>query len=120
MSGHEMTLAKLKVGQIAEMFAASDLLITAALRDIEVTSITHDSRQADKGSLFCCVPGDRYDGHSFASDAVARGASALMVDHFLPEIDSAVAQIIVSDVRSCVGAVVAKVYGNPLRQLSVV
>jgi len=120
MSGHEMTLAKLKVGQIAEMFAASDVLITAALRDIEVTSITHDSRQADKGSLFCCVHGDRYDGHSFASDAVARGASALMVDHFLPEIDSAVAQIIVTDVRSCVGAVAAKVYGNPSRQLSVV
>ena len=93
MSGHEMTATKMKVGKIAEMFAVSDLLVTAALRDIEVTSITHDSRQADKGSLFCCVPGDRYDGHSFAGDAVARGANALLVDHFLPEIDSAVAQI---------------------------
>ena len=120
MSGHEMTATKMKVGKIAEMFAVSDLLVTAALRDIEVTSITHDSRQADKGSLFCCVPGDRYDGHSFAGDAVARGANALLVDHFLPEIDSAVAQIIVKDVRSCVGAVAAKVYGDPSRQLSVV
>ena len=115
-----MTPTKMKVGKIAEMFAASDLLVTAALRDVEVTSITHDSRQADKGTLFCCVPGDRYDGHSFAGDAVARGANALLVDHFLPELDSAVAQIIVKDVRACVGAVAAKVYGDPSQQLSVV
>lgn len=115
-----MKRTKLKVGKIAEMFAVSDLLATAAMSDVEVTSITHDSRQADVGSMFCCVLGDRYDGHSFAADAVARGANALLVDHFLPEIDSAVAQIIVKDVRSSVGAVAAKIYGNPSEQLSVV
>jgi len=115
-----MMMATLTAGQIVEIFPKSGTRMNADLGNVEVVSITHDSRQVDKGSLFCCVPGDRYDGHNFAAEAVSRGASALLVDHFLPEIDGAIAQIIVPDVRSCLGIVAAKVHGNPSRQLSVV
>jgi len=39
-----------------------------------------DSRKAKKGSLFVAIKGDRYDGHDFISDALKKGASAVVID----------------------------------------
>jgi UDP-N-acetylmuramoyl-L-alanyl-D-glutamate--2,6-diaminopimelate ligase len=82
-----------------------------------VHGITHDSRQVVAGTLFCCVRGDSVDGHAFAVDAVAAGATALLVDH---ELDLDVAQLVVSDVRRDMGWVAAAALGHPSRQMSVV
>ncbi len=38
-----------------------------------------DSRAVQPGQLFVALPGERTDGHRFLSDAVARGAAALVV-----------------------------------------
>jgi UDP-N-acetylmuramoyl-tripeptide--D-alanyl-D-alanine ligase len=38
-----------------------------------------DSRAVQPGQLFVALPGERTDGHRFLSDAVARGAAALLV-----------------------------------------
>ncbi|TAK74519.1 MAG: hypothetical protein EPO16_10800, partial [Dehalococcoidia bacterium] len=43
-----------------------------------VRAIRFDSRQVEPGDLFVCIPGDRTDGHAFASAAVERGAAALV------------------------------------------
>ncbi len=43
-----------------------------------VRAIRFDSRQVEPGDLFVCIPGDRTDGHTFASAAVERGAAALV------------------------------------------
>ena len=43
------------------------------------TSIVIDSREAQPGSLFVALPGERSDGHLYVEDAVARGARALLV-----------------------------------------
>ncbi|MFM9111998.1 MAG: Mur ligase domain-containing protein, partial [Actinomycetota bacterium] len=42
-----------------------------------VTSIACDSRSVRAGGIFCCIIGARHDGHRFAADAIARGATAL-------------------------------------------
>lgn len=47
--------------------------------DIEISDITADSRQVEKGSLFICLDGSTVDGHSYAQQAVDAGASALLV-----------------------------------------
>jgi len=82
--------------------------------DVVVTDITVDSREVSPGSIFACVRGEHHDGHDFASDAVAAGASALLVDHPLP---LAVAQILTTDVRAATGWVSASVFGHPCDQL---
>ena len=46
--------------------------------DVDVRSITHDSREVVAGTLFCCVPGAAFDGHDFAAGAVEAGAAALL------------------------------------------
>jgi UDP-N-acetylmuramoyl-L-alanyl-D-glutamate--2,6-diaminopimelate ligase len=46
---------------------------------VEVTALAYDNRLVTPGTLFFCVPGFTRDGHDFAPDAIARGASALVV-----------------------------------------
>ncbi|EMG36650.1 UDP-N-acetylmuramoyl-tripeptide--D-alanyl-D-alanine ligase [Desulfocurvibacter africanus PCS] len=54
-----------------------------------VTRVQIDSRVVQPGDLFVCLPGERVDGHSFAADAVRKGAVAVLAQRPLPEVDGA-------------------------------
>jgi len=82
-----------------------------------VSDATADSRAAGPGSLFFCVPGERSDGHTFAADAVSRGAKAIVVERVVA-LD--VAQVLVPSVRTAIGPLSAAVFGHPSRAMSVV
>ncbi len=58
----------------------------------EIGSIEFDSRAVRRGSLFCCVPGTRTDGHLHAADAVRRGAVALVCEY---DLDQPVTEVLV-------------------------
>ncbi len=62
------------------------------LENVALTRATADSRRVEPGDLYCCIVGSSADGHNFAQEAVALGASALLVDHPL---DLVVPQLIV-------------------------
>jgi UDP-N-acetylmuramoyl-tripeptide--D-alanyl-D-alanine ligase len=47
--------------------------------DVEVRSVSTDSRVVTEGSLFVALPGDHTDGHRFVDDAFAGGASGAIV-----------------------------------------
>lgn len=49
------------------------------LPDIPLTGLTADSRQVRPGYLFAAIPGTVADGADFISDAVSRGAAAIML-----------------------------------------
>jgi UDP-N-acetylmuramoyl-tripeptide--D-alanyl-D-alanine ligase len=51
-----------------------------AAPQMTVRSISTDTRQLDRGSLFIALRGDRYDGHHFLAQAAAAGAAAALVD----------------------------------------
>jgi UDP-N-acetylmuramoyl-L-alanyl-D-glutamate--2,6-diaminopimelate ligase len=84
---------------------------------VDVTAATHDSRQVRAGTLFCCVPGARHDGHDFARAAVADGAAALLVERRL---DLGVPELVVPSVRAAMGPLSAALAGFPSEQLQVV
>jgi UDP-N-acetylmuramoyl-L-alanyl-D-glutamate--2,6-diaminopimelate ligase len=48
--------------------------------DVEITGITMNSRDVEPGDLYLALPGARFHGASFAKDAVARGAVAIVTD----------------------------------------
>lgn len=83
----------------------------------QVNDVTHDSRQVAQGSAFCCIVGERQDGHRFAPDAIGRGATCLVVERELP-LD--VPQIVVPDARRASGIVAAAFHGWPSEHLQVV
>ena len=55
-----------------------------------------DSREAQPGSLFVALPGERSDGHRYVDDAIARGARALLVSRPV-EMSEAVDQHVAPD-----------------------
>jgi UDP-N-acetylmuramoyl-L-alanyl-D-glutamate--2,6-diaminopimelate ligase len=85
--------------------------------DVEVVDATHDSRQVAPGWLFCAIPGAKHDGHDHASDAVERGAAALLVERWL---DLPVPQVRVPSVRAAVGPAAGVVHGRPSERLTVI
>jgi UDP-N-acetylmuramoyl-L-alanyl-D-glutamate--2,6-diaminopimelate ligase len=84
---------------------------------VDVTSVTHDSRRAVAGALFCCVPGGVADGHDHAPAAVAAGAVALLCERPL---DLAPAEVVVDDARAAMGPLAAAFHGDPSHALDVV
>ncbi len=91
---------------------------SAALADVAVTSVTHDSRTVEDGALFVAVPGEHADGHDFATAAVDRGAVVLIVERPLPEV--AAAQLVVDASRPALASAAAWWYGDPSHALTVV
>jgi UDP-N-acetylmuramoyl-L-alanyl-D-glutamate--2,6-diaminopimelate ligase len=108
-----------RLGALVDALAdAIDLVAapTAGL-ELEVTGVVHDTRAVERGSLFCCVPGSRTDGHVLAPDAVARGAVALLAQR---PVDVDVPQLQVASVREAMGPLAASFWGHPSRDLAVV
>jgi UDP-N-acetylmuramoyl-L-alanyl-D-glutamate--2,6-diaminopimelate ligase len=85
--------------------------------DVEVRSVVHDTGAVTPGALFCCVVGARVDGHDLAADAVAAGASALLVQR---PTGAGVPELRVRDVRAALGPVAAAFWGHPSRSLALV
>lgn len=107
-----------KIGEIADLVGAVGLVGEAD--QVSVTSVTMDSRSVTNGSLFCCVTGERFDGHDFATAAVDQGAAALVVDRVLESVPSSIPQIVVGDVRRVIGPIAAHLAGNPSHAMSIV
>jgi UDP-N-acetylmuramoyl-L-alanyl-D-glutamate--2,6-diaminopimelate ligase len=84
---------------------------------VEVRGLAYDSRKAGPGVLFVCVPGEKVDGHEFASQVVEAGAVALVVER---ELDVEVPQVVVPDARAAMGPLAARFFGNPTAELRVV
>lgn len=62
---------------------------TAEARDREIAAVRTDSRAVRPGDAFFCLPGERFDGHEFAAQAVAQGAAAVVAARPLPEVTGA-------------------------------
>jgi UDP-N-acetylmuramoyl-L-alanyl-D-glutamate--2,6-diaminopimelate ligase len=49
-----------------------------ALKDLDITGLTADSRAVQPGFLFAALPGAKADGRAYINEAVLRGASAVL------------------------------------------
>src|SRR3954452_12678800 len=85
--------------------------------EVPVTGLAYASTSVSEGTLFFCVPGFKTDGHDFAPDAVARGASALVCQRPL---DLGVPEVVVPHVRAAMGPIAARFHGDPTSTLRVV
>ena len=82
----------------------------------EVAGLAYDSRRVEPGWLYFCVPGTVTDGHRFAPEAVAAGASVLVVERPL---GLGVPELVVGDVRRAMAPIAALFEGDPTARLTV-
>ena len=88
--------------------------------NIEITSITSDSRSAENDSLFVCIRGRTYDGHSFAGDAVLKGTVAILAEDGLKDLPSRVTVIYTHDTSSALARLWDAWYGHPARGMKLI
>jgi len=102
---------------LARLFAEADLAAEAAHvpADVNVTSLTDDSRAVTTGDCFVAVRGGACDGHEFVTAAVERGAVAVVVDHEIA-VPSGTPQVRVADTRVALGRLAAAFHGLRSRQ----
>jgi UDP-N-acetylmuramoyl-L-alanyl-D-glutamate--2,6-diaminopimelate ligase len=84
--------------------------------DPEISLVTADSRRVIPGALFVAVRGERFDGHRFIADALARGAAAVIAEepHSHP---STLTYILLPDSRLALAHLAAAWHGFPARRL---
>ena len=79
--------------------------------DVEIAAITADSRQVVPGSLFVALAGTKADGAGFVSDAIARGACAVIAAPGVSP-SSAVPVLQAANPRRVLALAAARFYGR--------
>lgn len=85
--------------------------------DVVISDLEHDSRLVHPGAGFIAIRGANTDGHDHVSDAIARGARALIVERRL---DVVLPQLVVADARKALGVLAAAVHGQPATKLTTI
>jgi UDP-N-acetylmuramoyl-L-alanyl-D-glutamate--2,6-diaminopimelate ligase len=103
--------------QLERLASALGAIDVVGRAPIEITDLAYDTRAVRDGTLFFCLRGARADGHLLASQAVARGAKALVVER---ELDLQVPQLVVADSRRAMAPAAVAFFDNPSSVLDVV
>jgi UDP-N-acetylmuramoyl-L-alanyl-D-glutamate--2,6-diaminopimelate ligase len=115
------------VDAIATAVSARLDLLGDATTSTTVTGATLRAQDVVTGDLFAALPGARVHGAQFAVDAIDAGAAAVLTDVAGASVletsvppGTTVAVLVHPDPRSVLGAVSARVYGDPSRRLRLI
>lgn len=89
---------------------------------VNITRLTSDSRAVQPGDTFVAYPGTQADGRAYISQAIERGANAVIWDahHFEWNNSWNVPNLAVHDLRNQAGKIADQVYGYPSQKLQMV
>lgn len=87
--------------------------------EVTVTHICTDSREADKGTLFCAIRGERVDGHSYMTKAAELGCTAFLCER-VPDDAPAASYIVAEDTVAALSALALSRREAEMQALSVV
>ena len=88
------------------------------IMSVDILGLNHNSREVCRGDLFFALSGNKVDGHKYVSDAIERGAVAVVVERLVE--NCSVPQVLVEDTRAAMSVFAAKFYGDAYKQLRLV
>ncbi|MGD8744529.1 MAG: UDP-N-acetylmuramoyl-L-alanyl-D-glutamate--2,6-diaminopimelate ligase, partial [Candidatus Woesebacteria bacterium] len=103
-----------------KLISSIDYYQTTPDKNIQIGSITADSRNVKKGSLFVAIKGQTVDGHDFVKNAIKNGAVAVIGEKEKPKGISDIVYVKVNDSKLALGKVASKWYGNSSKKLKVI
>ena len=105
--------------KLTDLIRSTDVIKTISyIDDIEINEITIQSRAVKKNSLFIAQKGLNFDGHNFVEEAIINGASAVVLEKEMPELN--IPQIIVKNTRMAYATICSEFYGNPKNRLKII
>jgi UDP-N-acetylmuramoyl-L-alanyl-D-glutamate--2,6-diaminopimelate ligase len=104
---------------LRDLVSCLDKVTASGPLDIEVASLTADSRAAAPGLLFAAIRGTSIDGHRHIGDALAAGSTAILSETAPPaDLAAEVAWLHVPDSRAAIAAMASLIEGNPSNDLA--
>lgn len=104
--------------QIAELLDAIKVKESKNHKEQMISEVAYHSGKVKQDTLFVCIRGYKTDGHQYAKQAVEQGATALVVEEFIPGLT--VAQYLVEDSRQALAALGDQYYGHPSKDLNLI
>ncbi len=86
--------------------------------DVEISSITCNSREVTPGSIFVCIKGFKTDGHKYLGDAISRGAVCAVITEDIP--DPKITTVKVEDARFAMAQMSASLYSHPSKEMKII
>lgn len=83
----------------------------------EISHLSQDSRDVQKGSLFFARRGLSHTGTSFIHDAIKKGAVAVCHSAYDPTLPKELAQVVAPDIDQVMGEIASLFYGEPSKSL---
>lgn len=83
----------------------------------EIEGISYNSKKAKPDDVFICLTGEHVDGHEYAEEAVANGATICIVERRL-NLD--IPQIVVSDTTEAIAQISDLFYSSPSKKLNLI
>lgn len=96
-----------------------DYTVVQGNTQIEITEVIYDSRKVSPGCLFVCIKGAAVDGHTFAAEAVQKGAAAVLVQEEI-KVPPQATVIQVADSRYALALVSCAWFHHPAEKLRVI
>lgn len=87
--------------------------------DVDIVSVTEDSRRVVPGSLFVAAPGVHADGHDYAGAAVKGGAVAILGSRPRTRSLHGVPYLYSDKPREALGVIAQALHGNPSESMTV-
>ncbi len=92
-----ITMIKMTLVEIAQQLDSA-----RSTQDTEFQGFSTDTRTLSANNLYIAIKGENFDGHHFIAEALAKKASALVVNH---PVDSPLPQLIVPDTIAALGKI---------------
>jgi UDP-N-acetylmuramoyl-L-alanyl-D-glutamate--2,6-diaminopimelate ligase len=110
------------LGELADWLRAASYDVTlAGDAATVVTGLTLSSQRSFPGDLYAALPGSRAHGMTYAADALAAGAVALLTDPAgAADAPHDVPLVVVPEPRRLLGGLAAHVYGDPATSMRMI
>lgn len=100
-----------------KLYELIDGIAETKLDNIEISTVTDDTRKVVEDCIFVCVKGGSFDGHTAAAEMLEKGAAAVVCEHDLGLGDR---QIITDNSRKFYGQLCAAWFGHPEKKLKMI
>ena len=103
--------------KLEKLLQKMDYTLIQGSLETEVTDLTYDSRKITPGMLFVAIAGTVVDGHKFIPDVVKKGASVLVVEKNIENIEPDITVIKVENGRAALSYLSQAYFDYPAQKM---
>lgn len=105
--------------KLTDLLSGINYTVAVGNDNMEVKKLEHDSREVKKGDVFFCIEGYATDGHKYAAAAIKNGASVIVAQKKVDDIEGCTV-IMVEDTRKALALAASNYYDHPEKKLKMI